>query len=263
MSEAVFFKLLVVSWTLLALVVFITLFFFSAPYGKMVKKGFGPSLPNWLGWLLMEAPASLGFLFFFLAGGPERSAAAWVFLGMWQLHYIYRAFIYPFGLRGNEKRMPVSVVGMGVFHNVVNSYLNARYLYTFTPGYAAGWIAGFPFLAGLALFLTGMLINRKSDSILRNLRQPGENTYKIPYGGLFRFVSCPNYLGEIIEWSGWALSTWSLPGLAFAIWTCANLVPRAWAYHRWYLEHFPNYPPERTPLIPRLPQISGGFQEIE
>jgi hypothetical protein len=65
-------------------------------------------------------------------------------------------------------------------------------------------------------------------------------------------VSAPNYLGEIVEWSGWALATWSLAGLAFALYTTANLAPRALANHRWYRQQFPGYPPERRALLPHL-----------
>ena len=49
----------------------------------------------------------------------------------------------------------------------------------------------------------------------------------VPHGPLFRLVSCPNYFGEIVDWSGFALATWSPGGLLFALWTAANLVPRA------------------------------------
>jgi protein-S-isoprenylcysteine O-methyltransferase Ste14 len=65
-------------------------------------------------------------------------------------------------------------------------------------------------------------------------------------------VSCPNYLGEIVEWTGFALLTWSLPAVSFAAWTVANLVPRALAHHRWYRERFPDYPRRRKALIPGL-----------
>ena len=102
------------------------------------------------------------------------------------------------------------------------------------------------------MFLLGFAINLQSDSILRSLRKPGETDYKVPHGGLYRFVSCPNYLGEIVEWSGWALMTWSLPGLAFALYTFANLAPRALKHHRWYQEKFADYPKERKALIPGL-----------
>jgi len=59
-----------------------------------------------------------------------------------------------------------------------------------------------PFIAGLLLFFVGMVINWQSDTILINLRKPGETAYVIPMKGFFRYVSCPNHFGEIIEWLG-------------------------------------------------------------
>ena len=58
-------------------------------------------------------------------------------------------------------------------------------------------------------FRAGMWINIQSDGILRNLRKPGETNYKIPKGGLFRYVSGANFLGEIAEWSGFAIAAGS------------------------------------------------------
>ena len=54
----------------------------------------------------------------------------------------------------------------------------------------------------------------------------------------------------MVEWSGWAVATWSLAGLAFALYTVANLAPRAMANHRWYRETFPDYPSDRRALVP-------------
>jgi protein-S-isoprenylcysteine O-methyltransferase Ste14 len=104
----------------------------------------------------------------------------------------------------------------------------------------------------VALFFAGLAVNWQADRILRELRRPGETGYKIPVGGLYGLVSCPNYLGEILEWTGWALATWSLPGLMFAVWTAANLVPRARANHKWYRETFSDYPPKRKAVLPLL-----------
>jgi protein-S-isoprenylcysteine O-methyltransferase Ste14 len=95
-----------------------------------------------------------------------------------------------------------------------------------------------------------MVINIKSDDILFKLRDKGDVGYKTPKGWLFNKVSCPNYLGELIEWVGWAIATWSLAGLSFALWTVANLVPRAISHHKWYKENLNDYPEKRKVLIP-------------
>ena len=107
---------------------------------------------------------------------------------------------------------------------------------------------------GVTLFLTGFLINYQSDDILRNLRKPGEERkYKVPYGGAFRWVTAANYFGEIVEWIGWAFATWSIAGLSFALFTFANLAPRARTHHQWYKEKFgKEYPKNRKAIIPFL-----------
>jgi 3-oxo-5-alpha-steroid 4-dehydrogenase 1 len=96
------------------------------------------------------------------------------------------------------------------------------------------------------------VLHVQSDRIIRNLRNPGDKTYRIPEGGMFRWVSSPHYLGEIIQWTGWAILTWSLAGAAFALFTFCNLAPRAVSNHRWYRERFAEYPAGRRVLIPGL-----------
>ncbi|MEM6929685.1 MAG: hypothetical protein AAF602_22285 [Myxococcota bacterium] len=53
-----------------------------------------------------------------------------------------------------------------------------------------------------------------------------------------------------MEWTGWALATWSLAGLGFAVYSVANLLPRALQHHRWYRATFDDYPTSRRALIP-------------
>jgi 3-oxo-5-alpha-steroid 4-dehydrogenase 1 len=130
-------------------------------------------------------------------------------------------------------------------------YLNGRQAGHFGR-YPASWLVDPRFLTGAALFLGGFLVNLHYDRILIRLRGPRETGHRMPVGGLFRWLSCPNYFGELIEWAGWAMATWSLPGLAYALWGAANLVPRALANHRWYRDTFPGYPPERRALLPGL-----------
>ena len=75
-----------------------------------------------------------------------------------------------------------------------------------------------------------------------------ESGYKIPHGGFYRWLSSPNYFGEIIEWVGFALAAWTVP--AWMPWfTATNLVPRSFSNHRWYREHFSDYP-KAAAIIP-------------
>jgi 3-oxo-5-alpha-steroid 4-dehydrogenase 1 len=249
--EAAFFEVLVAVWFALAAVIAVVLSFVSAPYGRHARRGWGRPLPFALGWVLMEAPAPLGFVLWYALGERKGDPVILFFLGLWLLHYLQRAFLYPALRRGRASPMPLAVVAMGAVFNLANSYLNGRYLFTFGPAYPEAWLLDPRFLAGVLLFLMGLVVNLHADSVLLRLRRE-EGGYQIPRGGLYRFVSCPNYLGELIEWVGWALATWSVPGLAFAVWTAANLGPRALSHHRWYRAHFPDYPAERRALIPFL-----------
>jgi steroid 5-alpha reductase family enzyme len=147
--------------------------------------------------------------------------------------------------------MPAAVSLMAIVFNVINAYLNARWL-SELGSYPRSWLADPRFLAGAALFLGGMALNISSDNTLFKLRKPGDEGYRIPHGGAYRWVSAPNYLGELIEWLGFALASWSLAGLAFFLFTFANLVPRAIANHKWYRHRFPDYPRERKAVIPFL-----------
>lgn len=241
-----------------AAISFVWLQFVSAPYGRHLRDGWGPRINATLGWVIMEAPSPLVFFACWLAGEPARrfSAAGLIFLLLWETHYVYRTFIFPFRRRGGEREMPLSIALLSILFNLANAYLNARWLYTLGPERQARWLLDPRFLSGVALFALGYWINHQSDRILFNLRKPGprdipgSSRYSIPYGGLFPFVSCPNYFGELVEWMGWALCTFSPAGLAFALASAANLVPRARTHHRWYRETFPDYPRERKAIVP-------------
>jgi 3-oxo-5-alpha-steroid 4-dehydrogenase 1 len=252
LSEHILFNRLIVGWIALAVIVFISLFFFAAPYGRYSRSGWGPEVGTKKGWVIMESAAPVVFALCFLLGTNPITATSLILLFTWEAHYIHRAFIYPFGLRGQGNRMPIVVMGIAFIFNAVNAYLNGRYIFTFSDGYTNEWLVDPRFIIGMGFFVAGFIINRRADRTLRALRKPGESDYKIANGGMYRWISCPNYLGEITIWIGWAVATWSIPGLAFAIWTIANLVPRARTHHKWYREYFPDYPSERKALVPGL-----------
>jgi 3-oxo-5-alpha-steroid 4-dehydrogenase 1 len=222
MNEHMIFNALLITMFALAATTAVALFFVTAPYGRHTRKGWGPTIGERLGWIVMEAPAPLVFAVCFVVGAHSHTLTAWV------------------------------IAGMGFLFNGLNGYLNGRYLFTFSGGYPASWLKQPRFVVGMALFLMGYIINRQADRTLRHLRPPGDSGYAIPRGGMYRWISCPNYFGEILEWLGWAIATWSLVGLAFFTWTAANLAPRAQSHHLWYREEFEDYPTDRRALLPRL-----------
>jgi protein-S-isoprenylcysteine O-methyltransferase Ste14 len=198
----------------------------------------------------MEIPSVVLFAWAYFYIGVGWSHVTLVLLCFWELHYIQRTFVYPALFRSGVTAMPLSIVAMGFIFNLINAPLNAIGLTYLPVGYLGGWFTDPRFFIGIGIFLLGFAVNLNSDHILRNLRKPTETGYKVPQGGLFRWVASPNYLGEIVEWVGWMIASWSLAGAAFAAFTFANLAPRAWAHHKWYLANFADYPKNRKALIP-------------
>lgn len=252
MIEAEFFNIFIMGWLCIALITFVLLFFRTAQYGRHMKSDGGQTINGSWGWVFMEVISLLLMIFLFFTGNRHGNTVALVFLGMWVFHYAYRSFLFPLKRRGGENRMPVVILLSAGFFNLINAYINGRYLFFISDLHMERWLLDIRFIAGSFLFVLGFIINVHSDKILINLRQSNTQGYSIPYGGLYRWVSCPNYLGEIVEWVGWAIATWSLPGAVFALWTMANLLPRSRSHHRWYKSLFDDYPEQRRALIPFL-----------
>lgn len=234
----------------LGVATWLALTFLSAPYGRHLREGFGPTIPARIGWVVMEAPAVFAFMAFFVTGDAPMQPGALALAGLWLTHYLHRVFIFPFRMRATGKRMPMLVAALAFVFNIFNAYLNGRWLSGHL--YPMNWLMDARFIIGAALFFTGFAINLWADSVLFGLRTPGEGGYRIPRGGLYERISCPNYFGEILEWCGFALAAWSPAGALFAFYTVANLAPRARSNHAWYRAKFAEYPPERRALIPSV-----------
>lgn len=251
-TEQTFHGVLVWAVFAIAVLAFASLLRLNAPYGRHYSgRGWGPEMSNRVGWVVMELPATVLFAGIYFMGRSASEPVPLILLGIWQCHYLNRTFVYPLRTRTAGKQIPIAVVGSGFAFNVVNAYVNARFISDFGE-YGAEWLGDLWFLSGLVIFASGFALNVHSDNILLGLRRPGRTGYSIPRGGSFRYVSCPNYLGELLEWFGWAVATWSLDGLAFFTCTGANLVPRALSHHRWYREQFSDYPAGRKAVIPGI-----------
>ena len=148
-------------------------------------------------------------------------------------------------------KMPISIALSAFFFNLVNVSIQAFGIFYFTE-YSENWISSSTFIIGLSIFLLGMYINIRSDYIIVAMKKRNGPGYHIPQTFLYKYLSAPNYFGEIIEWLGWAILTWSISGVVFLIWVIANLFPRAIAHHRWYKNKFDDYPKNRKAIIPGI-----------
>jgi len=241
-------------WLSIALVVHVTMFFITAPFGRHTTEKWGITINNKLAWVLMEAPSLFIMLYFLVLGSNSFHSYVWILFAFWIIHYINRTFIYPLRIKSTPKKMPLAIAMSGAFFNIVNAGLNGYFLSELASplDYSSTWLSSAHFIVGASIFVIGMMINWKADTILINLRKPGETGYKIPQGFLFDYISSPNLFGEIIEWSGFALMAYNLPALTFMVWTFANLVPRAKNHHDWYMKQFPEYPAKRKIVFPFL-----------
>ena len=219
-----------------------------APYGRHTTKKWGPMISNSWGWFWMEVPALILMPTISVFGENELNSFSIILIVLWFLHYFNRVIIFPLRIKTKNKKMPISIAISAFFFNCINGLLNGIYVGYFLE---ADLIVNSTFILGMLLFFSGMYINISSDYKLISLREESEG-YKIPEGELFKFISCPNHFGEIIEWFGYALIAFNLPALSFALWTFFNLTPRALNHHAWYKENFDNYPKNRKAVIPYI-----------
>ncbi|KAI9019256.1 3-oxo-5-alpha-steroid 4-dehydrogenase-domain-containing protein [Phycomyces nitens] len=225
-----------------------------APYGRFSgqfssRLSLAVTFSGRWSWCLMEAVSPAVFLtsVLLISSPSEWTVSQTVLTVLWLVHYINRSFVYSWRAPSIAPiHLLVSV--SAAFFNVLNGYVNGVWVarYDHNPMTLWRWV-------GASVFVTGFVLNLYHDSILFGLRKKGSpgKRYSIPFGGLYRYVSSPNYLSEMIEWTGFMIAAWpSTPAMVFVLSTAANLIPRAWRTHAWYKHQFPDYPADRKAVIP-------------
>ena len=235
------FNIFLIIMSIVAVIVFIALYFVTAGYGVFYNKKWGPSIPNKIGWVLMESPVFIAMILLCVFSERSTNVVCLIFLILFEIHYFQRSFIFPFLIRGKSV-MPLSVILMGVVFNTLNALMQGGWIFYVSPEnmYEISWLTTPQFIIGTLIFFVGMIINIHSDYIIRHLRKPGDTKHYLPKKGMFKYVTSANYFGEFVEWCGFAILTWSLAGAVFALWTFANLTPRAAKIYDNYKKEFGN-----------------------
>lgn len=172
----------------------------------------------------------------------------------WTLHYAKREFETLFVHRFSHATMPLA----NLFKNSIYYWGSAAYVAFFVnhPLYTPpprDLVYG-----GMCLFYFMEVGNFSAHWTLRMLRPPGTKVRRIPKGGLFEWVSCPNYTYEILAWLGFNLMTKTVAGVLFMSIGAAQMFVWAKAKHNRYRKEFdgkdgrPLYPPSRKIIVPLL-----------
>ncbi|PUU84411.1 3-oxo-5-alpha-steroid 4-dehydrogenase-domain-containing protein [Tuber borchii] len=230
------------------------------------------NVPGKLGWILMELCSPLTLLYTIYTN-PERTGGLpkihiWL-ATLYCMHYFHRALLSPI-LNPSMGPMNLIMVIAGVVFNIINGSA------------IGGWLGGYGSAAdvpvwqisiGSAVFILGLWGNMYHEEILREIRRDKSfdknaqregrvvtsngRVYKIPEGGLFKWVWNPHYISEWIEWSGYVIAGGGivnfLPATLFVINELATMLPRAIQQKRWYEKKFnKNILPKRKAAIPGI-----------
>ena len=255
---------LVILGLILAVVTFILQVRKPARYGRHEKHSGRLYIPQRLAHMLSDGiPGVLFFtVLYFVVGRNFANPINIVFYCLFTIHYIHRGIIHPLVMRYGNSKVSLFIPVAGFVANLLYHYVNVDFISSacFYPDYYYD-----PrFIIGVILFIVGFVINRMADTYLAYLRcrknkeeddskavdNDGGGKYFIPECCLFKLVVNPNYLGEGIEWLGWAIATWSLPGLVWWLFTMATFIPRSRHNLAWYRRQFEDFPTYRRGMIP-------------
>jgi len=248
---------LVILGFILAVITCISQWIVPAPYGKHQRKapGWGPEVPQRLSHMFSDSVTGIIMfsLVFFLFSEEEsdKGVVNYVLYGIFIIHTLHRGLITPLTMRYKSPTVPLGITLGTIFPNALYQWLISNHIGV--AGYDKDYCYDPRFIVGILMYFTGFIINRWADYKLRSLRSvKGCTGYYIPYGGLFDLIVMPNYFGELVQWIGWTIATWSLSGVVWTLFCAATFVARSRHNLVWYKEQFENYPSNRKALIPFL-----------
>ena len=185
---------------------------------------------------------------------PQPSTVQLLSLALTMIHFAKREAETLFVHRFSADTMPFFNVFKNSAHYWLLSGLNIAF-WTYSPSSPTqNRSATSPVvLFGLLLFAYGEVGNLYAHLVLRNLRAEGTRERGIPRGFGFNWVTCPNYLFEILAWTGIWLVNWSWSTLVFNIVAGAQMAVWAQKKERNYRKQFGDkYKKKRFAMLPGI-----------
>lgn len=193
-------------------------------------------------------------------GHPSRLPwANWTMVGMYTIHYIYRAVLSPLVLNPSMSPIHPLVFLSAIGWQLANGLSLGGWLAGYGPTTVYDWAGKLYYIEiGMVIWGWSLLGNMFHDDDLREIRRsvlrrqkelaakenkPIEGVqklYMMPKNGLFHFILYPHYLCEWLEWLGfWMVSGFeSVPARSFLLNEIATMLPRAVQGRKWYIEKF-------------------------
>ena len=192
------FNLFLGIMSLIALIVFIALYFVKAGYGIFRTASWGVAISNKLAWILMEAPVFLVMCWMWVHSERRFDPVILMFFIFFQIHYFQRAFVFPLLLTGKSK-MPLAIMSMGILFNLLNGYMQGQWNSAFFYWYAGELALGLYHPAFAKAGRYPPLSASKRDVPLRYFRQLLRRNSRVGRLGdthLFTFRTCVSLVDD-------------------------------------------------------------------
>jgi len=197
--------------------------------------------------ILPELLSIAAFTFIFLTGNSAKTSVTWLFFFFWISHFGIKIIFNT--LNGHHYKTRSVNTKMFSVIVTVNALINGYYLGWLWPAYAVSWINHPAFLGGSILIILGFVIQISANIGIATNEEIDKHVLN---SGLHKIVFCPAYFGEILQWGGFAIITWSAPAAAAFCWMLPMLYMQATVQKHRYLHKFPELPMARKALVPYI-----------
>lgn len=218
-------------------------------YSKFARPDARKSVPSRVGMFIVYFPAALAPAAALAFSGVTATGWHWLAMGLVTAHFAKRCAEVLF-LHRYSGRMDLDAVVPICLQYTLQSVTLAWIACVENPLGPPGETFPVALRVGMVLWGLGTSLNLYHHWLLSRLRKDGAGGYHLPRGGLFGWVACPHYFGELVAWFGFALVFHHITALVFFSTMLLYLMGRSSATLSWYREKLTTTPEGWRRLIP-------------